>query len=176
MNRQQKAEFVEAFRARIQDAPLVIVADYQGTKANDANAFRRKLDEAGVQLRVVKNTLARRAVEGLPLQGIDTYFRGMTAIMIATEEPIAAAKAVRNLLKEQDTVKLRGGFFDGELLDESGVMAVASLPSREELFVQLLRTIQEPARRILGVIRAPARDLLYLLKNFENKLAEAEGE
>jgi large subunit ribosomal protein L10 len=71
-------------------------------------------------------------------------------------------------------IQVKAGFFDGDILDPVGVKAVASLPSREELLVMLLRTLQEGPRQVLGVLQAPARDLLYLLKNYETKLADEQ--
>jgi len=70
---------------------------------------------------------------------------------------------------------VKGGYFDGEVLDAAGVKAVAELPSKEELQTMLLQALQAAPRKVMGVIRAPARDLVYLLKNYENKLAEVDG-
>ena len=176
MNRAQKTEFVQSLRSTLQECPLIVVADYKGTTANMVNHFRRRLDEFQFTMTIVKNTLARRAVEGTELEGLNEFFNGMTAVVLSGDDPIAGAKALRDALKETGTIKVRGGFFEGDVLDAVGVKAIADLPSREELLVTLLRTVQEPPRQLLGVLQAPARDLLYLLKNFEDKLAEAEGE
>lgn len=176
MNREQKAEFVDEVRQRFTNAPLVILTDWKGSTVAEMDALRRACEPAGVHFQVVKNTLCRRAIAGTDMEGLVEHFRGNIGVLFAGDDPIAAAKLYRAQKKENEKLICRAGFFEGDVLDDHGVDAVADLPSREELLVSLLRTIQEGPRRILGVIRAPARDLLFLLKNYESKLAEAEGE
>jgi large subunit ribosomal protein L10 len=174
VNREQKAAFVEEVRDRFANAPLVILTDWKGSTVAEMDALRRACEPAGAQFQVVKNTLCRRAVEGTSHEALAPHFKGNIGILFAGDDPIAAAKVYRAQKKENDKLICRAGYFEGDLLDDKGVDAVADLPSREELLVTLLRTIQEGPRRILGVIRGPARDLLYLLNNYAKKL-EDEG-
>jgi len=176
MNRQDKHEFVDTFREQLQAASFVVVAGYVGTAVNASNAMRRTLEEGEVEIRIVKNTLAKLALEGTGREDLAPFFTGMTLVALTGEDPIRGAKAIKDAFAEVKTIEVRAGHFEGDLLDGSAVKIVASLPSREELLVTLLRTIQEPARRVLGIIRAPARDLLFLLKNYENKINEDSGE
>ena len=100
---------------------------------------------------------------------------GMTAWIIAGEDPIAAAKVLKaetKVLVDKERFTLKGGFFDGEILDSKGVSDVAELPSKDELFAMLLGLLLKGPQQMLGVIQAPGRDLVTLLKNFESKLAE----
>lgn len=173
MNRDQKTEFVDQVRERFSSAPLVILTDWKGSTVAEMDALRRACEPAGVHFQVVKNTLCRRAVAGTEMEGLSEHFRGNIGVLIAGDDPIAAAKLYRDQKKANDKLICRAGFFEGDVLDEKSVDAVADLPSREELLVGLLRTIQEGPRQVLGVLQAPARDLLYLLKNFESKLEEA---
>ncbi len=175
MNRTQKAEFVASFNEKVSAAPLVVLADYRGASVEATNTLRRTLEKSGVGWHVVKNTLAKRALDGTPLEGLCDHFVGMTAVAISGDDPVGTAKVLKGALDPKGPIQVKAGFFDGELLDAAGVKAVASLPSREELLVMLLRTIQEPGRQVLGVLQAPARDLLYLLKNYESKLADGEA-
>lgn len=175
MNRDQKAEFVEEVRERFNNAPLVILTDWKGSTVAEMDALRRACEPVGVHFQVVKNTLCRRAVAGTELEGLTEHFRGNIGVLFAGDDPIAAAKLYRTQKKDNDKLICRAGFFEGDILDDKGVDAVADLPSREELLVTFLRTLQEGPRQILGVLQGPARDLLYLLKNYENKLNEAEG-
>jgi large subunit ribosomal protein L10 len=176
MNRQEKHEFVNTFREQLQTAPFVVVAGYAGTPVNTSNKMRRALEDGSVHVRIVKNTLAKLALEGTGREDLAPYFTGMTLVALTGEDPIQGAKAIKDAFGEVKTIEVRAGHFEGDLLDSNAVSVVSSLPSREELLVQLLRTIQEPARRVLGIIQAPARDLLFLLKNYENKLNEDAGE
>ena len=176
MDRPEKHEFVATFQQQVKDAPLMVVAGYEGTSANSANRARRILEPSGVRFRVVKNTLARRALQGTDREALVEHFQGMTLVLLTGDDPIGGAKALKEAMGVVKTIEIRAGHFEGSLLDAQGVKAIASLPSREELLVQLLRTIQEPARRVLSMLQAPARDLMDLLKNYEEKLSEEDGE
>lgn len=96
-------------------------------------------------------------------------------VLFAGDDPIAAAKVFRDLAKANDKLQAKAGFFEGDVLDAKGVVAVADLPSREELLTVLLRTVIEAPRQVLGVLQAPARDLLYLLQNYAKKLEDEGG-
>ena len=173
MNREQKIEFVDQVRERFASAPLVILTDWKGSTVAEMDALRRACEPVGVHFEVVKNTLCKRAVQGTEMEGLAEHFKGNIGVLFAGEDPIAAAKLYKAQIKENDKLICRAGFFEGDILDDKAVVAVAELPSREELLVGLLRTLQEGPRQVLGVVRAPARDLLYLLNNYANKLESA---
>lgn len=172
MNREHKVQIVEDIRTRLQSAPFLALTDFQGSTVAQMDGLRRACESIGVEYRVVKNTLSKRAVDGTDLEGLNEHFSGNIGMFISGEDPIAAAKLLKAQLKDNPKLELRAGFFEGDVLDEKKTLAVADLPSREELLVSLLRTMQEGPRQILGVIRGPARDLLYLLSNYANKLEE----
>ncbi len=179
MNYQQKVELVEQLSERLQSAPLVVLTDYRGVDVAEINQFRRALEAQGVEYRVIKNTLGRRAVEGTELEGLAKHMTGMTGWVLSGDDPIATAKVLRDVTKDlnkKEKLLLKAGFFDGQTLDSAEIKKVADLPSREELLALLLRTLQEGPRQVLGVLQAPARDLLYLLKNYETKLEESGAE
>ena len=174
MNREQKAAFIEDIHGRFEAAPFVALMDFKGSSVAQMDAFRRACEPVDAHFRVVKNTLCKRAIEGTAAEGLSEHLVGNVGVLFSGEDPIAAAKVLKAQLKDNDKLELKAGFFEGDVLDSKATEAVASLPSREDLLVTLLRTIQEGPRQILGVIRAPARDLLYLLQNYANKL-EDEG-
>lgn len=179
MNREAKVAQVEELTARLQAAPFVAIADYRGVSVAEINAFRRSLEAVGVEYRVIKNTLARRAIAGSDMEPMGDKLTGMVGWVISGEDPIAAAKALRDASKDFEKANkfvLLGGYFDGEVLGGPAVTKVADLPGREELLSTLLATLQEGPRQVLGVIQGPARDLMYLLKNYEQKLEEAGAE
>lgn len=175
MNREQKAAFVDEIRGRFAEAPLVILTDFQGATVKEMDQIRRACEPAGIHFRVVKNTLCRRAIDGTDKEPLSPHFRGNVGVLFAGDDPIAAAKVFRDLVKANDKLQAKAGFFEGDLLDGKGVVAVADLPSREELLTLLLRTIIEGPRQVLGVLQAPARDLLYLLQNYAKKLEDEGG-
>jgi large subunit ribosomal protein L10 len=179
MNRAQKAELVNELSERLKDAPFVAVADYRGVTVEQIDNFRRELEEKGVEYRVIKNTLAKRAIAGTEMEHLGDHLAGMTGWIISGEDPIAAAKVLRDAtkdLRKDEKFVVKAGYFDGQALDAAAVDKVADLPSKEELLSLLLRTIQEGPRRVMGVIRGPIRDMLYLLKNYEDKLTPDAGE
>lgn len=178
MNRAQKAELVQEFAERLHSAPFVAVADYRGVTVEQIDGIRRSLESQGIEYRVVKNTLAKRAIAGTPMEALGEHLQGMSGWVLSGEDPVAAAKALRDISKEFKKEKVfivKAGYFDGQTLDPAGVAKVADLPSKEELLSLLLRTLQAAPRNVMGVIRGPARDLLYLLKNYEDKLAGADA-
>ena len=172
MHREQKEAFVEEIRGRFNDAPLVILTDFKGSSVPDMDALRRACETAGVRFQVVKNTLCKRALEGTDKAALAEHFVGNIGVVFAGEDPIAAAKLYKEAIKNNKSLVPRAGFFEGDVLDPKGVAYVAELPSKEELLSVLLRTIQEGPRQVMGVIRGPARDLLYLLSNYASKLEE----
>jgi large subunit ribosomal protein L10 len=173
MDRTDKEQFVSEIRTRFEASPLVILSDWKGSTVDEMNTLRRACESDGVHFQVVKNTLCKRAVEGTEFAGLAEHFKGNIGVFFAGEDPIAAAKLYKASRKENDKLVCRAGFFEGTVIDEAGVDIVATLPSREELLVTLLRTLQAGPRQVLGVLQGPARDLLYLLNNYATKLEES---
>jgi large subunit ribosomal protein L10 len=175
MNVATKTSLVQTFSDRLNETPLVVLADYRGVTVAEISEFRDKLREKGITYEVIKNTLARRAIEGTPLEGLNQHLSGMTGWVISGEDPILAAKTLRDATKEMKKAEkfiIKGGYFDGEVLDAGAMAKVADLPSKEELYVMLLGLVQKGPKNVLGVLSAPGRDLVNLLKNYEAKLAE----
>ena len=175
MSRAEKANVVDGLTTRLENAPFVALADYRGITVDEVNALRNKFREAGVHYEVVKNKLAKRAIAGSDKEALNELLVGMTSWIISGEDPIAAAKVLKaetEALIKDEKFTIKGGFFDGEILDSKGVINVAELPSKDELFAMLLGLLQKGPQQVLGVVQAPGRDLVNLLKNFESKLAE----
>ena len=170
MNRAEKAAFVEEIREDIAGTPLVVLTDFKGSTVAQMDQLRRACEPSGVTFRVVKNTLARRAVAGTAFEGLSEYLKGNTGLLLSADDPISAAKLIRDQSKENQKIIIKAGFFEGDVIDANGVALVADLPSKEELLTLLLRTVQEGPRQVLGVLQGPARDLLYLFNNYASKL------
>jgi large subunit ribosomal protein L10 len=94
-------------------------------------------------------------------------------MILSSDDPVASAKVLREVLAGNENIAIKGGYWDGMVLDADGVKSVADMPSRPEMLSMLLATLQEPGRQVLSLLEAPARDLLNLLHNFETKLSEA---
>jgi large subunit ribosomal protein L10 len=177
MSRANKATLVDGLTTRLESAPFVALADYRGITVEEVNELRTKFRNAGIHYEVIKNKLAKRAIAGSDKEALNELLVGMTSWIISGEDPIAAAKVLKaetEKLVKDERFAIKGGFFDGEFLDSKGVIDVAELPSKDELFAMLLGLLQKGPQQVLGVVQAPGRDLVNLLKNFESKLADGE--
>jgi len=177
MSRANKATLVDGLTTRLESAPFVALADYRGITVEEVNELRTKFKNAGIHYEVIKNKLAKRAIAGSDKEALNELLVGMTSWIISGEDPIAAAKVLKaetEKLVKDEKFTIKGGFFDGEFLDSKGVIDVAELPSKDELFAMLLGLLQKGPQQVLGVVQAPGRDLVNLLKNFESKLADGE--
>ena len=175
MNVTDKTSLVQTFSDRLNEVPLVVLADYRGVSVAEITEFRDALRAKGVKYEVIKNSLARRAIEGTPLEGLGEHLTGMTGWVISGDDPILTAKTLRDATKDfkkEDKFIIKGGFFDGDFLDAAAISKVADLPSKEQLYAMLLGLVQKGPQKVLGVLQAPGRDLVNLLKNYEAKLAD----
>lgn len=152
------------------DANAVVVVGNGGLTVSDFETLRGELRDAGASMRVVKNRLAKIAIAGKPSEKIAHLFEGPTAIAFS-EDPVAAAKAVKKFAKENDKLTILGGAMGEEILDKPAVEALASMPSREELLGSIVQTIMSPASNIAGAIGAPASNIAGILETLENREA-----
>lgn len=152
------------------DANAVVVVGNAGLTVSDFEALRGELRDAGASMRVVKNRLAKIAIAGKPGEKIAHLFEGPTALAFS-EDPVAAAKAVKNFAKDNEKLTILGGVMGEEILDKSAVEALASMPSREELLGSIVQTIMSPASNIAGAIGAPASNIAGILETLENREA-----
>ena len=138
------------------NAQTIAVAEYRGIAVGDLTALRAKARESGVYLRVLKNTLVRRAIAGTPFEGLAADLTGPLIYGISTD-PVAAAKVLNDFAKGNDKIVLRAGSYAGNTLDKAGVQALASIPSREELLAKLLGVMQAPVSGFAGALAALAK-------------------
>ena len=170
MARPEKIAQVDAVEAAINGARSVVLSDITGLNVAKLTELRRRCREQGVELKVIKNTLAKRGVEKTAAAGLASYFVGPTAIAISRETENAAAKVLAKFAQEHEQLpKLKAGFVDGGVVDARGVVALSKLPSKGELVSQLMGAIQGPARNLLSVIQGPGRNLASVLKQVSEK-------
>ncbi len=143
LNLNDKKAVVAEVSAQVAKAQSVVLAEYRGIEVGDLTKLRAKARESGVYLRVLKNTLVRRAVEGTTFADLSSHMVGPLIYGIS-EDPIAAAKVLNDFAKSNDKLILKAGSYAGETLDAAGVKALASIPSREELLAKLLGVMMAP--------------------------------
>lgn len=170
MDRAQKEKVVEELGQIFESSGVVVVAHYTGMTVAQMQDLRAKMREVGGSVRVAKNKLAKIALEGKPGAKMGDLLTGMT-VLAYSEDPVAAAKVTEAYAKTNDKFVILGGSMGGEVLDQAGVKAVASMPSREELIAQIVSCIGAPASNIAGAIGAPASNIASILKTIEEKAA-----
>lgn len=143
LNLDDKKAVVAEVSAQVANAQTLVVAEYRGIEVGDLTALRKKARESGVYLRVLKNTLARRAVAGTSFEALSDAMTG-PLIYSLSEDAVAAAKVLNDFAKTNDKLVLKAGVYSGKLLDKAAVQALASIPSREELLAKLLGVMKAP--------------------------------
>lgn len=169
MDRAQKQESIESLKSVFADAGAVVVTHYMGLTVAEMTDLRLRLRKDGAAIKVVKNTLALKALDGKLGEKGDTLFTGPVAIAYGPDA-VSAAKIAVQFAKENDKLKIVGGVLDQtNVLDEAGVRALATLPSLDELRGKLIGLIQAPATKIAGVLQAPAGQLARVFNAYATK-------
>ncbi len=156
LNLDEKKVVVAEVSARVASAQTIVLAEYSGLPVAHLTRLRAQARAAGVYLRVMKNTLVRRAVEGTAFAGLAEQMTGPLIYSIS-DDPVAAAKVLNDFAKTNDKLVLKAGSFAGDLLDKAGVQALASIPSRNELLAQLLGIMQAPVTGFACALAALAK-------------------
>ena len=156
LNLDDKKAVVAEVSAQVANAQTIAVAEYRGIAVGDLTALRAKARESGVYLRVLKNTLVRRAIAGTPFEGLAGDLTGPLIYGISAD-PVGAAKVLNDFAKGNDKIVLRAGSYAGKTLDKAAVQALASIPSREELLARLVGVMQAPVSGMAGVLAALAK-------------------
>ena len=146
MARPEKITEVEAITERMQQSQCLILTDYTGLTVHAMTAFRRNCRQKGIDCRVVKNRLARIAATNCGMGSLNDHLKGPTAVLFGMESQVEAAQIAVEFAKDNDKLKIKGGFVDGKYLDPSQVVALSKVPSREVLLAQMMGSINSPAR------------------------------
>ena len=156
LNVEDKKAIVADVGAQLAAAQTVVLAEYRGIPVEQLTKLRASARDQGVYLRVLKNTLARRATQGTQFEPLADSMVGPLIYGISAD-PIASAKVLQNFAKTQDQLVIKAGLYNGKLLDVAGVKALATIPSRDELLSQLLGVMLAPVSamaRVLGAVAA----------------------
>ena len=169
MNKQSKEALVAEFAEKLKEAKAAFLADYRGLDVDQANDLRNKLREAGVEYRVVKNTLLRLAAKDTGAACFDEYLSGPTAIAVANEDPVAPAKALVEFAKKNEAFELKVGMLDGKLLAVADIKALAELPPRDILLSQVVAAVEAPFAELVGSLDGFFRELVGSIDALEEK-------
>ena len=164
-NIEEKSLIVSEIKEKFQQSSGVVLADYRGLTVAQVTQLRAQLRKAGVEYRVLKNTLVRRAADELGVEGLDSYLKGPTALAFSSD-PVAPAKILIDFAKANKLKKfqIKAGVLEGKVIGAEGVKALADLPSREVLLAMVLRGMQAPLTGMANVLQGPIRKMGYALE------------
>jgi len=168
MDRAQKADSIEDLKTVFAGAGAVVVTHYMGLTVAEMSELRARLRKEGASLKVVKNRLAQKAMDGSAGDAGDRLFKGPVAIAFA-KDPVSAAKVVIQYAKDNDKFTVVGAVLGKTVLNADGVKALSTLPSLDQMRGTLICLIQAPATKVAGVLQAPAGQLARVFNAYATK-------
>jgi len=172
MDRTSKEQFVESFSEKLSRARLGVVADYKGLDVKTLTEFRKRLANEDAEFAIVKNRLAKRAVAETDFASISEFLTGPNAVLLGFDAVVEAAKAITEFAKDNEALELKGAVLDGKALTNEQLIALADLPSKEVLQAMLLGVLNAPARNLVSLLANVNRQLLNVLVAYKDSLDE----
>jgi len=175
MIKSEKQEIIQRLQERFQSNASAICLEFRGVNVEKVTQFRRELQQNAGEYHVVKNTLAKRAIQETPFQGLEQFLSGPTGIVFCPEEISAAAKVVAKFVDATNgAFTIKGGIVAGALFDAKGVAKVATLPPRQELLARLLAALQSPVSGLVGALQGVVSEFVLTLQAVADKRAADE--
>lgn len=169
----QKKEVVKDLSQKIKDAKALVFADYRGLTVEQDTELRRALRKAGVEYKVVKNTLTKIAAKENGLEELEPFLNSPTAMAFSNDDPVAPAKVLSEYAGKYNKLELKVGVVEGRVIDTTGIKALADLPSREVLISKVLAGFNAPLTGFVNVLNGNIRGLVVALNAIAEKKAEA---
>ena len=159
----QKAAVIEQTRQALEASQGTVLANYRGLTVKQLGQLRERLSKSGVSLRVVKNTLIKRAADAVGIEGLDPYLTGPTAVAYCPDDPVAAAKVLAQAQREFRKMEIKAGILDKRAISADGVKELADLPPKDVLLAQVVGTLNAPIQQLAWVLNAPMANLVRAL-------------
>jgi large subunit ribosomal protein L10 len=159
-----KVRTIESLKARLSGTTAAVLTEYRGLTVQQLTDLRRQLRAASAEYKVVKNRLARRAVEGSPLAPLAPHLKGPTGMVLAGQDPVVVAKALQAFGKSNAVFQIKVGYIEGRLLQAADLKALADLPSRETLRAQVVGILQGPLAQLAGLLTGAHRQIVWALQ------------
>lgn len=151
--REEKVTLVNEIADKLQNAKSTIIADYRGLTVAEVTELRKNLRDAGIEFKVLKNTMTRRAADQVNLSDVNEYLTGPNAIAFSYDDVVAPAKILNDFAKAHKALELKGGIVEGKVVSTSEVQALAELPSKEGLLSMLANVLQAPIRNFAYAVK-----------------------
>ena len=171
--RPEKQNLTKEYLARLNASPFFIVVDYKGLKVGHLTELRHRLNKAGAEVHIVKNSIFRLAAKEAGVEDLNGALAGQLAVVTGKRDISVAAKVVKTFGSEFDKLKVHFGFLNNQRLEQSAIMSLAELPSLEVLRSQFLGVLSAPASKFVRLLNTPASQMARLLKARQDKLVEA---
>jgi len=173
LNKEQKAKVVTDLKVKFEKTKGMVMTDYKGLTVAEISELRDLLRASGIEYKVVKNTLARIASDGTPMEAAKDQFKGPVGVAMGFDDAAVVAKTVLVFSKKNKKLKVLGGVVDGNLYDASALQTIASLPSREVLLGMLAGTMNAPASKLASLMNATVVRFAYALGALRDKKSAA---
>jgi len=169
--RPEKEAVVKELTDKFGTAKSLVITDYLGLNVAEITELRSKLREAGVEFKVVKNTLATIAANDVEMEEMTEFFSGPTAIAFGEEDAVSPAKILVEYAKEHEVLEIKAGFLNGEIISKEKVESLAEIPSREELLAKAFASMKAPLSGLVNVLQGNIRGLVQVLNQIKEEKA-----
>ncbi len=164
----KEAEVAE-IQEKLQKSQSVMFLDYRGLTVSEVTELRNKMRAAGVEYKVIKNTMIRRAAQEAGVEGLDEILEGPTAVAFGYEDPVAPAKILVDFIENAKKTQLKGGVLAGRAMSQAEIKDLASLPSKEQLLAKLMGSLNAPVTGLVMALSGIPRKLVYALNAIKEK-------
>ena len=170
---EQKKQIVNDMIEKFKEASAGVFVDYRGLTVEEDTELRRKFREAGVEYKVVKNTLTSRAAKEVGLEALDPILNGPTALAMSNDNPVAPAKIIAEFAKKHEALEVKAGFMDGAVMSVAEVNTLAATPTREELLAKMMGSMKSPISGLVRLLNTIVEGGVEMVDLAAKKAAEA---